>query len=155
MRVPSLLFFLINRLIHHVLAGSWAANCAATDGTNGVDFKNSGAMAKISAQRAQKLAKASIIQDAAPKSAVGLPSQFQPSLPTVNGSEGVIKSYILPDKKTGVVRPLFFERAVERDLRYGVDVCGLVRAGRLRPVPDGCARHFHTVRGGRSHSAHR
>ncbi|TFK84989.1 hypothetical protein K466DRAFT_204796 [Polyporus arcularius HHB13444] len=84
-------------------ADFWAANCAANDETNGVDFKNDAQMAKISAQKATKLAKASIVQDVGPKSAVGLPSQFQPSLPTVPGSEGVIKSYILPDNKTGVM----------------------------------------------------
>lgn len=48
------------------------------------------------------LARAAII-DTAPSNAVGLPQQFQPTLPQVNGSTGVIKSYILSDNKTGVV----------------------------------------------------
>ena len=48
------------------------------------------------------LAKGSIA-DLSLKNAVGLPPRFEPTLPTVNGSEGVIKSYILPDNKTGVM----------------------------------------------------
>ena len=39
-----------------------------------------------------------------PADAIGLPTEFQPSLPTiVNDSSGVIKSYLLPDGITGVV----------------------------------------------------
>ena len=52
--------------------------------------------------RAKKLAKGNIV-DLSQKVSIGLPSQFEPTLPTVNGSEGVIKSYVLPDGKTGVV----------------------------------------------------
>ncbi|KAI0356925.1 hypothetical protein OH77DRAFT_182654 [Trametes cingulata] len=80
----------------------WITNCAANDGTNGVDFKNSAALEKLKANRLKKLARAAIV-DSSAKNAVGLPSQFQPTLPPVNGSEGVIKSFILPDKKTGVM----------------------------------------------------
>ncbi|KAI0657448.1 hypothetical protein C8Q70DRAFT_1055626 [Cubamyces menziesii] len=80
----------------------WAINCAANDETNGVDFKSSAQLAKLSDKRSQKLARASIV-DVSAKNAVGLPSQFEPTLPPVNGSEGVIKSFILPDKKTGVM----------------------------------------------------
>ncbi|KAI0372476.1 hypothetical protein BV20DRAFT_1050796 [Pilatotrama ljubarskyi] len=80
----------------------WALNCAANEGTNGVDFKNSAQLEKLKANRSKKLARAAIVDNSA-KNAVGLPSQFEPTLPPVNGSEGVIKSFILPDKKTGVM----------------------------------------------------
>jgi hypothetical protein len=47
-------------------------------------------------------AKAKII-DNHNASAVGLPSQYQPGLPTVGGADGVIRSYVLPGNSTGVV----------------------------------------------------
>ncbi|KAI0772808.1 hypothetical protein BD413DRAFT_34506 [Trametes elegans] len=80
----------------------WALNCAANNETNGVDFKNSSQIENQQAKRIQKLAKANVV-DISKKVSVGLPTQFQPTLPPVNGSEGVIKSYILSDKKTGVM----------------------------------------------------
>lgn len=56
----------------------------------------------------RKQPRAVIIDKAA--NGVGLPSQFHPRLPELNGTSGVpIKSYILPDGKTGVVRSLFAE----------------------------------------------
>lgn len=78
----------------------------ANSDTNGIDFKNAAQVAALTTtapQRARRLAKASIV-DLSQKVSVGLPSQFEPTVPTLNGSEGVIKSYILPDGKTGVVR---------------------------------------------------
>lgn len=84
---------------------SWAKNCAPNAQTNGVDYKNTGEMEKLmkrSPERARKMAKASRIDKQ--KVAVGLPSQYEPTAPKLNGSEGVIKSYVLPDGKTGVVR---------------------------------------------------
>ena len=42
------------------------------------------------------------VVDNAVKSAVGLPNQFEPRLKTVGGNDA-LQSYILPDKKTGVV----------------------------------------------------
>lgn len=44
-----------------------------------------------------------LIYDRSANTGVGLPSQFLPNLTVVDGGEGVIKSYILPDNKTGVV----------------------------------------------------
>ncbi len=41
---------------------------------------------------------------AQPKTAVGLPGPFLPTLSPTDGSTGVIKSFILPGNKTGVVR---------------------------------------------------
>jgi hypothetical protein len=61
-------------------------------------------------------------------SAVGLPTQYQPGLPTVGGSEGVIRSYILPGNTTGVVRERFisFHHSAEDLLR-----CSLGRSSRM------------------------
>ena len=55
------------------------------------------------ARNGRKLARAAIV-DKSNNNAVGLPPQFIPSLPPANGSTGVIKSFILPGNKTGVVR---------------------------------------------------
>lgn len=74
---------------------SWAGNCVANEFTNGVDLKSF-------VQPARRLAKADII-DKSNNSAIDLPPRFQPNLPPIAGSTGVIKSFILPDKKTGVV----------------------------------------------------
>ncbi|PSR81755.1 hypothetical protein PHLCEN_2v6264 [Hermanssonia centrifuga] len=82
-------------------ASFWTANCAANDETNGVDLKAAENQRKRQLPR-RKMARASII-DIAPSNAVGLPSPFLPTLPPANGSTGVIKSFILPSKKTGVM----------------------------------------------------
>ncbi|PFH53432.1 hypothetical protein AMATHDRAFT_1097 [Amanita thiersii Skay4041] len=75
----------------------WANNCAANENTNGVDLKGSSSLVQ---QR--RLPKALII-DKTQSSAVDLPQPFVPTLPPVAGSGGVIKSFILPDKITGVM----------------------------------------------------
>ncbi|KAJ7628461.1 hypothetical protein FB45DRAFT_1028550 [Roridomyces roridus] len=77
----------------------WANNCVAVDGTNGVDFKGSAASSRT---KSRKQPKGDIV-DKSSSNAVGLPPQFQPTLPTVGGDEGVILSYILPENKTGVM----------------------------------------------------
>jgi len=43
------------------------------------------------------------IIDGSLKRAVGLPQQFQPTVPIIAGQNGTVKSYILPDKITGVL----------------------------------------------------
>lgn len=74
----------------------WEANCAANNATNGVDYSLSGTMRS----EARRLARAVV----ASKSASGtFPPQFVPTLPTVSGSEGVIKNFILEDNTTGVM----------------------------------------------------
>ncbi|KAJ7178031.1 hypothetical protein C8R46DRAFT_1174054 [Mycena filopes] len=78
----------------------WANNCAANAGTNGIDFKGSAGLTSGTPKRKQP--KANII-DKSNNSAVGLPPQFEPTLPTVGGAEGVMKSYILPGNETGVM----------------------------------------------------
>ena len=46
---------------------------------------------------------AEINQGLTPASAVGLPKRHVPTIPPVSGDTGPIKSYILPDGKTGAV----------------------------------------------------
>ena len=92
-------------LTAHTHAYSWEQLCAANANTNGQDFKNGAEIARLAASRQTKRALGNVRPiDKAPGSAVGLPGQFQPTLPALNGSESVIKSYILEDGKTGVVR---------------------------------------------------
>lgn len=77
--------------------------------------------------RGQKLQPKASIIDNSLKKAVNLPGPFIPTLPAVNGSGGVIKSFILDDKKTGVVRRAFSIRAAIA-LTVTADVCWIVRA---------------------------
>ncbi|KAJ7151448.1 hypothetical protein C8R43DRAFT_1005222 [Mycena crocata] len=79
-------------------ASYWANNCVANENTNGIDFKGSAALTPPK----RKQPKANIINKSN-SSAVGLPTQFEPTLPTVGGDEGVMKSYILPGNQTGVM----------------------------------------------------
>ncbi|KAJ7481527.1 hypothetical protein FB451DRAFT_1236280 [Mycena latifolia] len=85
-------------------ASYWANNCVATASTNGVDFKSSGAakLANDVAPKTRKQPKANIV-DKSNSSAVGLPPQFEPTLPTVGGDQGVMKGYILPGNEAGVM----------------------------------------------------
>jgi hypothetical protein len=84
---------------------SWDNNCAATDQTNGLDRSSD---SKISDHEPlhmkAELAHPTIRQN----SAVGLPDHYKPTLAPTKGSAGSIKSYVLPGKKTGVVRVLHF-----------------------------------------------
>lgn len=74
---------------------SWAANCAANDATNLV--------VGAEGPRGRKRPRGAIF-DGTAKQAVALPPPFLPNTTSVPGSEGVIKSFILPDETTGVVR---------------------------------------------------
>ena len=82
-------------------------NCAAKEGTNGIDYKDAAQAARFGPPEVRKLARADILDVLGPKSAIDLPPQFEPDLPMVPGSRGILKSYILPDGKTGVVRDLW------------------------------------------------
>ncbi|QRV98976.1 peptidase family S41 protein [Ceratobasidium sp. AG-Ba] len=79
----------------------WKANCAATNVTNGVDYRGSSAHVKraLIEKKRRPIAEMS----AAPVKAVGLPSPYLPSQPDVINGTGVIKAYVLPDKKTGAL----------------------------------------------------
>jgi len=76
----------------------WALNCAANAQTNGKDLKTP----LRTSQPTRRLIKAEII-DKSNASAINLPPRFVPNLPPVAGSGGVIKSFILPGNKTGVM----------------------------------------------------
>ncbi|KAH9077636.1 hypothetical protein EDB83DRAFT_2514350 [Lactarius deliciosus] len=78
----------------------WANNCAANAQTNGVDLRSGSSVSRSQ----PRLARAALMDPAGqPKTAVGLPGPFLPNLPPTNGSTGVIKSFILPGNKTGVM----------------------------------------------------
>ncbi|KAH8112345.1 hypothetical protein DFH11DRAFT_1511719 [Phellopilus nigrolimitatus] len=98
--VPYLAMFLSNPFSDR--ASFWANNCAANNATNGVDIKSQRILTDAIRRNGRPMPKASII-DIAPANAFDLPPQFQPTLPQVNSSAGVIKSYILPDNETGVM----------------------------------------------------
>jgi hypothetical protein len=80
-----------------VMLRSWKNNCAANNKTNGVDRRLSGFSGP--GRRSTLLDPA-----AHPNLALGLPKPFLPTLYPTNGSGGVIKSYVIPGNKTGVVR---------------------------------------------------
>ncbi|KAI0267484.1 hypothetical protein BC834DRAFT_982168 [Gloeopeniophorella convolvens] len=97
----------------------WANNCAANNATNGVDRKITGPPSDARLQPEQpRLARAAIF-DASPSTAVGLPGPFLPTLTPTNGSTGVIKSFILPGNKTGVMFVGSFEGEFDQ---FPVDV---------------------------------
>ncbi|KAG8683239.1 hypothetical protein FRC09_016209, partial [Ceratobasidium sp. 395] len=80
----------------------WNVNCAANELTNGVDYRNSTASAKrdLLVKKRRPIARA-VATPA--KGVTGLPSPYQPAQPDVINGTGVIKAYVLPDKKTGVL----------------------------------------------------
>ncbi|TDL16110.1 hypothetical protein BD410DRAFT_844665 [Rickenella mellea] len=88
-------------------ASFWANNCAANSATNGVDLKTQQGQQRqtphIQTGPTSRPPAKGVIMDLSAIKAVALPPTFQPTLPQVNASAGVIKSYILPDKKTGVM----------------------------------------------------
>lgn len=94
---------------------SWKANCAANDQTNGVDRKQMPAGSRPLSVRAKAMS-----LDLTHRRAIGLPSQYQPTLPPVTGgASGVIKSYILPQRSTGVVSlaSIAFQQTSDFDLQ--------------------------------------
>lgn len=77
---------------------SWANNCAAVDGTNGIDRRMPPSTGRTVPTKPQPMG----VSKPAPDN-IGLPEPFQPTLPQLGGSTGVIKSFVLPDNQTGVV----------------------------------------------------
>ncbi|KAH9169337.1 hypothetical protein EDB89DRAFT_1854571 [Lactarius sanguifluus] len=78
----------------------WANNCAANNETNGVDLRSGDG----GSQSRPRLARAVLMDPAGqPTTAIGLPGPFLPNLSPTSGSTGVIKSFILPGNKTGVM----------------------------------------------------
>lgn len=80
---------------------SWANNCAANNKTNGVDKMPSPGDASLDQQRRTRAARIDLSH---PNTRISLPNLSQSDLTSTNGSTGVIKSFILPGEKTGVVR---------------------------------------------------
>ncbi|CAE6477326.1 unnamed protein product [Rhizoctonia solani] len=84
-------------------ASYWETNCAANNATNGVDNRGSeNAIARrelIHKKKRQPVAKISAL----PAQSVGLPQHNLPTQPDVVNGTGVIKAYVLSDKKTGVL----------------------------------------------------
>ncbi|KAI0827410.1 hypothetical protein BC628DRAFT_1418509 [Trametes gibbosa] len=115
----------------------WTINCAVKPDTNGVDFKNANARSKLSVKRPKKPARA-VIVDIATKISIWLPSHFQPTLPLLNGSDDVMKSYMLPDRKTGVMFVGSFEPADFDQFQFDVQttVASLKEAGATQLVVD-------------------
>lgn len=86
------------------LSFSWAVNCAADRYTNGIDLKAAFARNGSEIRRERKQPVASIQDvDLSRMNAVALPDPYLPSAPTVPGTTEVIKSYVLPGNKTGVM----------------------------------------------------
>ncbi|KAH9053608.1 hypothetical protein EDB87DRAFT_1569255 [Lactarius vividus] len=80
----------------------WANNCAANANTNGVDRGSRPAHQQLHHQPpTQKPPPKGITR--LPSVAVGLPLQFQPSLPVVDTNASYMVSYVLPDRNTGVL----------------------------------------------------
>ncbi|KAI0267472.1 hypothetical protein BC834DRAFT_822437 [Gloeopeniophorella convolvens] len=78
-------------------ASYWANNCAATDGTNGVNLN----LTPNLVQPRKKLRPSGAARLS--PNAIGLPPNFQPSLPPVDDNAAVMTSYVLPDGITGVL----------------------------------------------------
>lgn len=94
---------------------SWANNCAANSATNGVDLRSEGTSeGPVQSLAAPQRVKAGLL-DLSAKKDVALPGPYVPTLPTTGGSEAVIKSYVLPGNKTGVM----FVGSFEPDDYYG------------------------------------
>jgi hypothetical protein len=91
--------FIFHFLIHFYF--SWANNCAANNKTNGVDNRSGSGDAPLDRHRHARAARMDLTH---PNTRISLPNLSQSDLTAANGSAGVIKSFILPGDKTGVVR---------------------------------------------------
>ncbi|EUC56044.1 peptidase S41 family protein [Rhizoctonia solani AG-3 Rhs1AP] len=79
----------------------WQANCAAKNNTNGVDLRQPVDIGrfKLSEKKRQPMAEIT----AGPAQSIDLPQPNLPTQPDITNGAEVIKAYILPDKKTGVL----------------------------------------------------
>lgn len=78
----------------------WANNCAANNKTNGVDNRSGSGDAPLDRHRHARAARMDLTH---PNTRISLPNLSQSDLTAANGSAGVIKSFILPGDKTGVM----------------------------------------------------
>ncbi|KZV63402.1 hypothetical protein PENSPDRAFT_211766 [Peniophora sp. CONT] len=84
-------------------ASYWKNNCAANNATNGVDLRSLGTVDGSLKTKSGPMRIRGSMFDLSARKDVALPGPFVPVLPTTGGSEGVIKSYVLPGNKTGVM----------------------------------------------------
>lgn len=110
-------------------AYSWALNCAADAGTNGVDFKEVYPLPDPDSRTPQPKPPArrpiGEMLDPSKYIALDLPEPYIPTIPKVNGSEGAIRAYLLPDNKTGVMyvssfAPFSYE-GFQEDIKASLD----------------------------------
>ncbi|EAU84152.2 hypothetical protein CC1G_08693 [Coprinopsis cinerea okayama7 len=85
----------------------WTINCAANENTNGVDFKEFFPLPDPEGRRKQEVPpvrhpKGDVL-DPSKHISLALPDPYLPTVPSTEGSTFVIKSYLLPDNKTGVM----------------------------------------------------
>lgn len=80
-------------------ASFWATNCAANEGTNGVDELGSAADARTTKARPQPMG---VIVDPSKKQSVGLPGPFVPTTPVVSAGSSLM-FFVLPNSTTGVL----------------------------------------------------
>ncbi|KAF8270052.1 hypothetical protein EI94DRAFT_1723726 [Lactarius quietus] len=100
----------------------WANNCAATNQTNGVDLRSNSSLASQSQSRlVLSVQQGPGVRDDTP---IGLPAPSLPTLPPTSGSAGVIRSYILPGNKTGV---MFVGNFEGNSSQFPVDVDAAVK----------------------------
>jgi hypothetical protein len=79
----------------------WADNCVANNKTNGVDLRS---ISSLATQSQPRLVRAELKDlGAQARAVVRLPDSCSPTLTPTNGSSGVIKSFVLPGNKTGVM----------------------------------------------------
>ncbi|KAI0037089.1 hypothetical protein K488DRAFT_39889 [Vararia minispora EC-137] len=100
-------------------ASYWANNCAAGDGTNGVDRRTgsnepSGRTTSTPSRLQFRGA------GRAPADGIGLPATLQPTLPELGDNTAVLKVYTLPDNETGVIFVGSFDDASDSEFQNDV-----------------------------------
>ncbi|KAI9450194.1 hypothetical protein BJY52DRAFT_199868 [Lactarius psammicola] len=78
----------------------WANNCAAKNDTNGKDNSLGSGSIDVGLRRHARAARVDLVH---PKTRISLQNTVGSTLMPTNGSTGVIKSYVLPRNKTGVM----------------------------------------------------
>jgi len=92
------IFFLFHPARELTNLFSWDSHCVATNTTNGVDRRTAPSTSKSLAYAGLSKLAAGIASDP------DLPSPFTPTLQQLGGSTDLMKSFVLPGNKTGVVR---------------------------------------------------
>jgi hypothetical protein len=99
----SILCHFVHVLFH--ICFSWSNNCAANKNTNGVDNRSSQSSSSDPSLSQSNHARAARMDITQPSTRIHPPNNIQSSaLTSIKGTSGVIKSFVLPSKNTGVVR---------------------------------------------------